>query len=187
MKRGALLDYGIAVVAVVIALLLQAYVVKPCRIPSESMANTLRHGDRVLVNRLAHHLSEPRRGDVVVFRYPRQESIAFIKRIIGLPGDRLQAKDGRLYVNGHATAEPDVHRTAGFSDPTEPAPPPDPSTMRSPWSLAEPCTVPAGTYFVMGDSRTDCDDSRGRGVVPADDLIGEGFVVHWPTNHWSAL
>ena len=102
MKRGKLLDHGlVAVVAIALALAVQAFVVKPYRIPSESMASTLR------------------------------------------PGDTLQVKDGRLWVNGHPVKEPDVHRTGGSVDPTRAEHPLYGSTMREPWSLGEPYTVPS--------------------------------------------
>jgi len=187
-KLRTLLDYGIvAVVAVVLALLIQAYIVKPYAIPSGSMLGTLRPGDRVLVNRLVYHLRDPHRGDVIVFRYPRNLAVAFVKRVVGVPGDVLEARGGRLYVNGRPLSEPYVHRTNGSSDPTDAAGPIAGTTMRQPWSLAEPFSVPAGSYFVMGDNRTNSDDSRDWGVVPRGDLIGEGFVTYWPVGRWGVL
>ena len=105
MRRGRLLDYGlVAVVAIALALAVQAYAVKPYRIPSESMASTLRPGDRVLVNRVVYRLRDPQRGDVLVFRFPKDRSVVFIKRVVGVPGDVLQVRDGRLYVNGERVA-----------------------------------------------------------------------------------
>jgi signal peptidase I len=187
-KLRTLLDYGIvAVVAVVLALLIQAYVVKPYSIPSGSMLGTLRPGDRVLVNRLAYHLRDPHRGDVIVFKYPRNLRVAFIKRVVGVPGDVLEVHGGRLYVDGRPLNEPYVHRTNGSSDPTDPAGPLAGTTMSSPWSLTRPFTVPRGSYFVMGDNRTDSDDSRDWGVVPRADVIGEGLVKYWPFSRWGVL
>ena len=188
MKRSRLTEYGVvAVVAIALALLTQAYLVKPYRIPSESMASTLRPGDRVLVNRVVYRLREPHRGDVMVFRYPEDRDIVFIKRIVGVPGDTLQVRDGRLWVNGRLADEPYVHRTTGSLDPTAAPGPVSGSTIREPWSLARPYIVPAGSYFVMGDNRTDSDDSRFWGTVPRADIIGEGFVVSWPLGRWAAL
>ena len=188
MNRRRLFDYGIvAVVAIAAALLVQAFAIKPYRIPSESMASTLRPGDRVLVNRVVYHLREPHRGDVMVFRYPEDRNVVFIKRIVGVPGDTLQVREGRLWVNGRAADEPYVHRTTGHRDPTAAPGPVAGSTMREPWSLAQPYTVPADSYFVMGDNRTDSDDSRFWGTVPRADIIGEGFVVYWPLGRWNAL
>jgi signal peptidase I len=187
-KRSRLIDYGIvAVVAIALALLVQAFLIKPYRIPSESMASTLRPGDRVLVNRVVYHLREPHRGDVMVFRYPEDLNVIFIKRIVGVPGDTLQVREGLLWVNGRPADEPYVHRTAGRRDPTAASAPVAGSTMREPWSLAQPYKVPADSYFVMGDNRTDSDDSRFWGTVPRADVIGEGFIVYWPLGRWSAL
>jgi signal peptidase I len=187
-KRGRLLEYGVvAVVAIVVALLVQAYIVKPYRIPSESMAGTLRPGDRVLVNRVVYRLRQPHRGDVIVFRYPENRSVVFIKRVVGVPGDTLAVHNGHLLVNGHTVAEPYVHHTAGRTDPTTASAPMGGSTMNRPWSLARPYTVPPSSYFVMGDNRTDSDDSRYWGTVPRADIIGEGFFVYWPLGRWAPL
>ena len=112
-KRGRLIEYGVvAVVAIALALLVQAFLIKPYRIPSESMASTLRPGDRVLVNRVVYHLRQPHRGDVMVFRYPENVNVVFIKRIVGVPGDTLQVREGRLWVNGRPVAEPYIRRRA---------------------------------------------------------------------------
>ena len=187
-KRGRLIEYGVvAVVAIALALLVQAFLIKPYRIPSESMAGTLRPGDRVLVNRVVYHLRQPHRGDVIVFRYPEDRSVVFIKRVVGVPGDTLAVHNGHLWVNGRLATEPYVHRTAGRPDPTAASGPVAGSTMREPWSLARPYTVPADSFFVMGDNRTDSDDSRFWGTVPRADIIGEGFVVYWPLGRWTAL
>jgi signal peptidase I len=188
MRRGKLLDFGLmAVVAIALAFAVQAFVVKPYRIPSESMASTLRPGDRVLVNKVVYRLREPQRGDVMVFQYPRDRSVVFIKRVVGVPGDTLQVKDGRLLLNGHPVKEPYVHRTGGSVDPTLAQHPLYGSTMQDPWSLSQPYTVPVGSFFVMGDNRTDSDDSRDWGVVPRDAVVGEGFFLYWPPDHWSGL
>lgn len=86
----------IAVVAVAVALLVQAFLVKPYRIPSPSMVDTLQPGDRVLVNRIGYRFTDVQHGDIVVFRYPLDTSVVFIKRVVGLPGDELVARDGTL-------------------------------------------------------------------------------------------
>jgi signal peptidase I len=188
LKRRKLLESGVAIVAaIVLALLIQAFLVKPFRIPTSSMADTLRPGDRVLVDRVVFHLRRPRRGDIVVFAYPRNRDIMFIKRVIGLPGDTLEARAGRLYVNGRPIDEPYVHQSDGVHDPTNATGPVAGTTMREPWSLASPYTVGRDEYFVMGDNRTGSDDSRTWGTVPASDIIGAGFFRYWPPSRVGAL
>lgn len=173
--------------AVLAALAIQAWLVKPYCIPSESMLDTLRPGDRVLVNRVVYHLREPHRGDVIVFEYPEDPHVVFIKRIVGVPGDVLEVRDGRLYVNGRTVAEPYVHRTKGLADPTVAQAAIAGTTMHDPWSLVEPYRVPAGSYFVMGDNRTDSDDSRDWGTVPRAAVVGEGLATYWPLSRLRAL
>ena len=180
-RRNTLLDYVIiAVVAIGLALVIQAFLVKPYRIPSPSMTDTLQVGDRVLVNRVVYHLRDLEHRDIVVFRYPLNTDVAFIKRVVGLPGDKLQAKDGKLWVNGVAQDESYVHKTNGVTDATNPAGVIAGTTMTHPWALDNEYTVPDGHFFVMGDNRLDSDDSRVWGPVPMDDLIGEAFFIYWP-------
>jgi signal peptidase I len=182
------LEYaGIAVVAVLVALAVQAWLIKPYRIPSESMLDTLRPGDRVLVNRLVYHLREPERGEVVVFRYPKDPDVVFIKRIIGTPGDVVEVRKGHVYVNDRLVREPYVHRTEGRADPTVAQASIAGSTLHDPWSLSEPYTIPVGQYFVMGDNRTDSDDSRDWGTVPRSAIVGEGLATYWPLSRLHAL
>ncbi len=186
MKRA--LEYAaIIVAAVLVALAVQAWLIKPYRIPSESMLDTLRPGDRVLVDRVTYHLRDPRRGDVIVFRYPEDPDVVFIKRVVGVPGDLLEVRDGRLYVNGREVTEPYVHRTGGQTDPTIAQAAILGSTLHDPWSLARPYRVPAGAYFVMGDNRTDSDDSRDWGTVPRSAIVGEGLATYWPLSRLRTL
>ena len=188
MKRRKVLESGVAVVlAIVLALLIQAFLVKPFRIPSSSMADTLRPGDRVLVDRVVYHLRRPRRGDIVVFEYPKNRNIMFIKRVIGLPGDTLETRAGRLYVNGRLLDEPYLHQTDGVRDPTNAGEPVARTTMRDPWTLALPYTVGRDEYFVMGDNRTGSDDSRTWGTVPAANIIGAAFFTYWPPGRVGTL
>jgi signal peptidase I len=177
----------IAVVAVAVALLVQAFLVKPYRIPSPSMVDTLQPGDRVLVNRALYHLRDVEHGDIIVFRYPLDTSVVFIKRVVGLPGDVLEARDGRLVRNGEEVVEPYVHVTGGRTDPTDPAALLSGTTMSDPWSLAEPYEVPPDTSFVMGDNRTDSDDSRVWGPVPEREVVGSAFFIYWPFQRLGTL
>ena len=188
MRRNAFVDYGIiAVVAIALALVIQGFVVKPYRIPSPSMNDTLLPGDRVLVNRLMYHFRDPQHGDIVVFTWPVNRKYVFIKRIIGVPGDTISLKAGRVYVNGEQISEPYVRQVNGVAVPTQPAPATAGTTMSQPWSLQQPYEVPAGEYFVMGDNRTESDDSRDWGPVPRRAILGEAVVTFWPLGHLRLL
>jgi signal peptidase I len=187
--RRTLVDYAITIVlAVGLALLIQAFVVKPYMIPSPSMANTLVPGQRVLVDRLTYHYRDIARGDVIVFKQPHGQpgKDILIKRVVGLPGDTLSLDSGRLYVNGKLQNEPYVRVVGGQVEPTDPA-----DTFGGPasagWSLATPYTLPAGQYFVMGDNRTNSGDSRYFGTVPEENVIGRAFFSYWPPGRLGTL
>ena len=175
MRRRWVFEYVIvAAVAVMMALAVQAYVVKPYRIPSLSMAATLVPRDRVLVNRVVYHLHEPRRGDIVVIDSSVVGRI-LIKRVVALPGETIALADGHVYVNGRRLAEPYVKRVGGRPEATLPF-----TGTGRPWSLEHPYVVPLGHYFLMGDNRSVSDDSRDWGPAPAHELIGEAFCTYWP-------
>jgi signal peptidase I len=177
-------------VALVLALLIKAFLVQAFYIPSASMEPTLRDGDRVLVNELAYRSSTPRRFDVIVFRSPTEKGDSnpaasfwhwltagmgfgsggrtdYIKRVIGLPGELVEIKSGVVYVDGDRLDEPYL------------------SPVRDTNSYG-PYRVPQGFLFVMGDNRTDSGDSRwlpdngGLGYIPIDHVIGRAFVKVWP-------
>jgi signal peptidase I len=173
-KGRAILEYAVlAIVAVAVALLIQAFLIKPYRIPSESMEDTLLIGDRVLVDRISWRFSDPKRQDIVVF-HPPFEGPVLIKRIIGMPGDEVSLKDGAVRINGEPLDEPYVRKVGGKSVPSEPF------DNGLPWSLQQPYTVPADSYFVMGDNRVDSGDSREFGPVPRSQLVGDAFARYWP-------
>ncbi len=151
-------------------------------VPTPSMAATLEPGDHVLVDRLAYRVRAPHRGDVVVFHPPGQYGI-FIKRVIGVPGDTISLRGGAVYVNGTRLVEPYVKEDSGAPERTEPWP----VRAVGPWSLARPYTVPPGEYFVMGDNRSDSDDSRDWGPVARAAIIGEAVVTFWPVGHLRLL
>jgi signal peptidase I len=176
-----ILEYLVlAGVAIAVALLIQAFLVKPYRIPSPSMEDTLLVGDRVLVDRISWRFSEPARGDIVVFHSPVPGPV-LIKRIVGMPGDTLSLRDGAVYVNGRRLAEPYVRRVDGRPAPTEPF------ETGLPWALQQPYRVPAGSYFLMGDNRTDSKDGRDFGPVTRDQLVGRAFARYWPPGRIGGL
>jgi signal peptidase I len=169
-----ILEYVIlAVVAIAVALLIQQFLVKPYRIPSASMEDTLLIGDRVLVDRISWRFADPQRGDIVVF-HPPFDGPVLIKRIIGLPGDEVSLTDGDVYINGKLLDEPYVRVVNGQKEPSQPF------SNGLPWSLQSPYKVPAGSYFVMGDNRTDSGDSREFGPVERGQFVGRAFAKYWP-------
>jgi signal peptidase I len=179
--RRTILEYVVlAVVAIAVALLIQAFLVKPYRIPSPSMEDTLLVGDRVLVDRISWRFSEPARGEIIVF-HSHGLGPVLIKRIVGMPGDTLSLRDGAMYVNGQRLAEPYARRVDGRPAPTEPF------DTGLPWSLQQPYKVPAGSYFLMGDNRTDSKDSRDFGPVTRDQLVGRAFARYWPPGRIGGL
>jgi signal peptidase I len=171
----------VALGAVAVALLLQAYVVKPYRIPSESMAATLVPQDRVLVNRVVYKLHGPQRGDVVVIDSAAVGRV-LIKRVVGLPGDKVSVRGGFVFIDGKRLVEPYVRRVDGHQEPTEPF-----RGTGQPWALERPYKVPAAHYFLMGDNRTVSDDSRDWGPAPRREVIGEAFLTYWPFSRLHSL
>jgi signal peptidase I len=184
---------------VIAALFLVTFVVQPSRIPSESMVPTLRVGDFLLIDKqsfapagVLDRLLPPthlKRGDLVVFHYPLDGSVRLVKRIVGLPGDRIRLRDGHVLLNGQPLGEPyafySAARRNGFRDdfPTlrEADPNVDPEwwiELRRSASSGE-LTVPGDRYFVLGDNRNDSEDSRYWGFVRRDEIIGRPLVVYF--------
>lgn len=182
MKRRTFAEYLlVALCAIVAALLVQAFLIKPYRIPSESMAATLVPRDRVLVNRVVYRLHGPGRGDIVVIDSAAIGRI-LIKRVVALPGETISVSGGSVYIGGRRLDEPYVHRVHGEIEPTEPF-----RGTGQAWSLEHPYTVPAGHYFLMGDSRAVSDDSRDWGPAPRREIIGEAFLTYWPLSRLHGL
>jgi signal peptidase I len=183
------------IIALVIAIYTQAFVVKAYEIPSESMEPTLMVGDRILVDRSTFHFREPRRGEVIVFRFnpndtanwtqgsngfircldllaemlnlTHQDSLPFIKRVIGLAGDTVEVrKGGAIYINGEPLEE-NYQVVLGGPE--------------GKWE------VPPGTVMVMGDNRPNSNDSRRWGFVPFQAIIGRAVFIWWPPSRWGAI
>lgn len=193
-KANWLVDFGRQFFPVIAAVfLLRSFVVEPFRIPSGSMIPTLRVGDFILVNRFAYGLrcpigdcklmatAEPKRGDVVVFRYPVDPKMDFIKRVVGLPGDTVRYVDKELTVNGQRMPQDPV---GPFGDRMDNESTEDLGGVRhSVLANSEhpardfEITVPAGEYFMMGDNRDGSSDSRFWGTVPESYLKGRAFFV----------
>ena len=151
------------VVAFVMALIIRAFFLQVFWIPSSSMEPTLEIHDRIVVNKVSYHFRPPRRNEVVVFRQVKAPNVPkrdLIKRLKGLPGEKLQIKDGIIYINDHKIEE--QHQfNQDFMD-------------------FGPVTIPADSYFVMGDNRPASADSRYWGFLPKQNVIGPAFLRIWP-------
>lgn len=150
----------LASVAVSIFIILFLY--QPVRVEGTSMVPMLQDQDRLFINKLAYRVGEVRQNDVVVFRYPRDTTKSYIKRVIALPGDRLRIDHGRVYVNGARLLEPYV-----------------PARYQDERSQPE-MQIPADEYFVMGDHRSISSDSRDFGPVDRPLIYGKASFVYWP-------
>ncbi len=159
------------VLTVVIFLVIQNFVAQPYRIEQQSMERTLEPGQYVLIDKLSPRWADYGRGDIIVFWPPEgQRDVPFIKRVIGLPGDRVEIRDGGVFVNGVQLAEPYV-----YGGPTEPA------------ATGDTVVVPPDSYFALGDHRSDSTDSRVFGFVRRADIIGRAVVRYWPISSFTIL
>ena len=145
------------------------FVVEAFWIPSASMVPTLKYGDRVLVNKFIYRFTEPERGDVIVFKSVEGDGQDLIKRVVGVPGDEIAVRGGKLFVNGEPQKEPYVNKKY-----------PD-------RSFYAPTTVPKDHVFAMGDNRANSQDSRIFGPVPEENIEGEAFLRFWPPDRVGGL
>jgi len=189
---------------VVIAVFVITFIVQAFQIPSESMENTLLVGDYLLVNKLCYGgaawsdylvpYEKIRRGDIIVFLYPVDPTQHFVKRVIGVPGDRLRLINKRVWINGKPLDEPYVRYIEppnnlfrdNFPRTDIPA-----LGMEGKWWLQMQklvddgeLIIPAGNYFVMGDNRDDSQDSRYWGFVPRENIVGRPLVIYWSVRDW---
>jgi signal peptidase I len=187
--RGrVLLDWTLTIMtAVLVVLGVKAWIVNPYRIPTPSMEPALHcarpapfcegdRPDRVLANRLIYHFRDPKRGEIVVFQAPKaaeRECIGgiFVKRIVGLPGERWAEREGFTYINGKRLSEPYVRPSRRDSQT---------KTMRNIPPAGTLDRIPKGMYLMEGDNRTHSCDSRMWGLVPRDAIIGKVFLTYWP-------
>ena len=176
------------VLALLLALFIRTFFVQAFKIPSGSMIPTLLVGDHILVNKMVYgvrnpvtrsvwvHGRMPKRQEIIVFIFPENPKLDFIKRVIGLPGDRIEIRDKKVYVNGKLLEEPYVQHT-------------DPNILPasvSPRDNFGPVVVPEGHLFVMGDNRDQSYDSRFWGFVPIRDVKGKAFIIYfsWDRRHF---
>ena len=181
--RSAVEWVAVIVGALVVALVVKTFLFQAFFIPSASMEPTLEEGDRVIVNKLSYDLHDVNRGDVIVFELePDQvgpDGIKdLIKRVVGLPGDVIETREGVVYINDRALDEPYLADGTITGDPDDGQ---NPSIPRQ--------TVPEGHVFVLGDNRSNSADSRYpyRGPIPVDTIVGRAFVLIWPPGSIASL
>ncbi|BCS88373.1 signal peptidase I [Pseudodesulfovibrio sediminis] len=177
------------VVALILAFIIRAFIVQAFKIPSGSMLETLQIGDHLLVTKFAYDVrlpstiwldttdgkvlakvGDPERGDIIVFKYPNDESVDFIKRVIGLPGETLEIRNKVVYINGQPIEEPYTRHTKADRRP-----------VRDDFG---PVKIPEGEYFCMGDNREGSHDSRFWGTVKRSKIVGKALVIYWS---WGSL
>jgi len=189
-------------------LVLRSFIVEPFRIPSSSMMPTLLIGDFILVNKFSYgirlpvvntkviELGKPERGDVMVFRYPKDPSLDYIKRVIGLPGDRVGYYDKHVYINGQRITQDKIDLYQGVGQGSNmtgallnhellPVQEHDILIMKERPSIEGEVVVPEGHYFMMGDNRDNSNDSRYWGTVPEENIVGKAFAVwmNWDSSN----
>jgi signal peptidase I len=183
--KSKIREYAEAIViAIVIAFFIRAFVIQAFKIPSGSMKPTLQIGDHILVNKFVYGIkipyfrtmlvpiTDPQRGDVVVFIYPEDRSKDFIKRVIGVGGDAIEIRNKKIYLNGLLHTDNHGVYTDDFVIP---------GTVQ-PRDNFGPVMVPKGYLFVMGDNRDQSYDSRFWGFVPLRDVLGKAFIIYWSWN-----
>jgi len=168
------------VVALILALFIRTFLVQAFKIPSESMVDTLLVGDHLLVTKFAYDIKipfvdksivrtgDPKHGDIIVFEYPENRDMDYIKRVIGVPGDTVELRDNALYLNGQKVDEPykRLDKTPIPGDKTD----------------FGPVAVPADSFFVMGDNRDHSQDSRYWGFVPREYIRGKALLIYFSWN-----
>lgn len=167
-------------VAAILALFIRSFVVQAFKIPSGSMLETLQIGDHLLVSRFAYDIKvpftnvtifstgDPERTDIIVFEYPENPSIDFIKRVIGLPGDSVEIKNKQVYINGEPITEPYKQHLDAYVKP-----------LPFKRDNMKPLTVPPGHYLCLGDNRDNSRDSRFWGFVPREAIVGKALILYW--------
>jgi signal peptidase I len=147
--------------AAVLSLVIITFIVQAFYIPSGSMEPTLMINDRILVAKFLYRVEPVQRGDVIVFRYPLNPQRDFVKRVIGLPSDHVQLKEGVVYIGGNRWSE------KGY-------------TIRPDFGNYGPVVVPSQEFLVLGDNRNNSEDSRFFGYVPRENIIGKALFIYWP-------
>ena len=157
------------ILSLLLAFIFVIFLYQPVQVEGTSMMPGLTNHERVFINKFIYRFEPIRRGDIVVFRFPLDPSKSYIKRVIGLPGETVQVRDGRVYINGHELNEPYV--PAAFWD----------------HESFPAITLAPGHYYVLGDHRDSSNDSREWGAVARNDIYGKAVFVYWPFGQFGSL
>ncbi len=174
--------------AFIIAVLIRTFIVQPFQIPSDSMEPTLhgdmRFGDKIFVSKFDHLVSSVKRGDIVIFPVANIKALdpskTYVKRLVGLPGDKVEIRDGHIYIQDQKIDYPHIFRDNVYYN----------TTKRGPRGEGQygmknnPITVPEDSYFVLGDNSSASYDSRWWGFVPKNSIMGTVFMIYWPLSRF---
>jgi signal peptidase I len=187
--KGIIREYAeVIILALVLAMFIRVFVVQTFKIPSGSMVPTLLVGDQLMVNKFIYGIKlpianktiipikAPKRGDIIVFPYPLDPKVNYIKRVMGLAGETIEVKNKVVYINGKKIDDPYAYYTS----------PPSESTRNDPGANFGPVTVPENSLFMMGDNRDNSSDSRFWGFVDVKTVRGKAFLIHysWDSQDW---
>ncbi len=161
-------EYGESLlIAFVLAMIIRTFVVQAFKIPTGSMKPTFVEGDRILVSKFIYKFKDPERGDVIVFKYPENPKLAFIKRLIGKAGDKIRIKNGRILIDGQEVYIKQINANFYYN--------------RGKYGgIDQDVMVPEDALFALGDNSANSKDSRYWGFVPAKNLIGKAILIYWP-------
>ena len=163
-------EVGITILIAVAIFVLLRLTVQSYTVVMSSMEPNFQEGECIMVNKVSYHSSGPQRGDVIVFNPPFESPHPFIKRVIGLPGDTVEIKDGKVFINGTALDEDKYISENARPNYTMPA-----------------TKVPENEYFVLGDNRNNSTDSHTGWTVPRDNIIGKAWFAYWPPSKWGVV
>jgi len=160
-------DILITLILVVVVFLLLQFTFQRFVIVEHCMEPGLHEGERILVNKVVYHLHEPERGDVIIFHPPLNPELVYVKRIIAIPGDTVEVRDGAVYVNGIQLDEPYIMEPPNYTFPLT--------------------GIAVDEYFVLGDNRNNANDSHKGWTVPSENIIGKARLIFWPPKEWGMV
>lgn len=156
-------------VAAILAFLIRTFLVGPYKIPTGSMRMTFVEGDRIFADKITYRFKEPQRGDIIIFKAPMDPKKDFVKRLVGLPGDKIVIRDGKLVINEEVLDDPPFSQHYYYN--------------REDWDFGkegQTIQVPEESYFALGDNSAQSNDSRNWGFIPAKNIVGKAICIWWP-------